>query len=167
MLEKPATAPGAPTLVGEGISVQLVYAFGIPMRASRRRLRFEGQTRMRVISSGLALDSGVATLPLALAQLKLLDLSGGCSRNHGYEFDVRGKLVSGDLPPCVPYDLFRRRGGTGVQYHESLGSLTPFCVRHPNDRHLQHGWVGDDGVLHLDRGDVLTAGDDDVLGPVT
>src|SRR5208282_6221826 len=77
------------------------------------------------LSCGLALDSGFAALPLPLAQLKLLDLAGGCFRKVGYEVDVIRNLVSGDLTAHMPYDLFRGRRGTRAQHHESLGSLAP------------------------------------------
>ena len=54
----------------------------------------------------------------------------------------------------------------GGQHHERLRPLAPALVRDGD-----HGDVGDRGmgqqrVLHLDGGDVLAAGDDDVLGPV-
>ena len=59
-------------------------------------------------SCGLTLDSGVATFPLPLTQLKLLDLPGGRFWKLGHELDAIGNLVSGDLPSRVLYDLLLR-----------------------------------------------------------
>jgi len=49
---------------------------------------------------------------------------------------------------------------------ERLGPLTPVLVRDADHRAFQHRGVGRDGLLDLDAGDVLAAGDDDVLAPV-
>jgi hypothetical protein len=41
--------------------------------------------------------------------------------------------------------------------------LAPLVVGYPDDRHLDHATQREDGVLDLDRRDVLAAGDDHVL----
>src|SRR5439155_3383216 len=66
----------------------------------------------------------------------------------------------------VFHDVGRRHLPTRPQYHERLGPLAPAFVGHPDDGGLQHGRVRHDGLFDLDRGDVLAARDDDVLGPV-
>ena len=60
-------------------------------------------------------------------------------------------------------------GGCGLallQGHEGLGTLAPVRVRDPDDGALEHRGMGDDRLLHLDRGDVLAPRDDDVLAAV-
>ena len=52
------------------------------------------------------------------------------------------------------------------EHHERLGPLAPLLVRHPDHGRLDHRRVRRDGLLDLDRGDVLAAGDHHVLGPV-
>src|SRR5690606_30458668 len=46
------------------------------------------------------------------------------------------------------------------------GTFTPSGVRHRDDRCFQNSWMLCKGLLHFDRRDVLTAGDDEVLGSV-
>ncbi|BAS71984.1 Os01g0343001, partial [Oryza sativa Japonica Group] len=52
------------------------------------------------------------------------------------------------------------------QLHERARRLAPVLVRPPHHRRLLHRRVPEQRRLHLDRADVLPAGDDDVLGPV-
>src|SRR5258708_5751301 len=49
---------------------------------------------------------------------------------------------------------------------QRLDRLAPSIVGHPDDGRLGHRRVLVKAVLHLDRADVLAAGDDDVLLPV-
>ena len=52
------------------------------------------------------------------------------------------------------------------QHDEGLGPLTPLLVGHADHRRLDDRRVRHDGLLHLDRRDVLATGDDDVLGAI-
>src|SRR6476620_12661165 len=57
--------------------------------------------------------------------------------------------------------------GAGFADDEGLRSFSPFLVRNPDDHYLEHGGMRLEGVLDLDSRDVLSAGDDDVLGAIT
>ena len=67
--------------------------------------------------------------------------------------DVPAKLVAGGRLPLLQGDPGHR-------------PLAPLVVRHGDDRCLQHRGVAGQRRLDLDGGDVLSPGDDDVLGPV-
>nr|POE88193.1 hypothetical protein CFP56_11422 [Quercus suber] len=54
----------------------------------------------------------------------------------------------------------------GLERDEGLGPLAPLRVGDGDARGLEHGRVGDEHGLERERGDVLAAGDDDVLGAV-
>ena len=58
------------------------------------------------------------------------------------------------------------RVGLGLQLDEGAGHLAPFLVRLGDHRGQHDGRVLVERVLDLDRGDVLAARDDDVLGAV-
>src|SRR4051794_3493763 len=58
----------------------------------------------------------------------------------------------------------RRR--IGLQGDEGAGAFSPLWVRAGHHRRFQDGRVPVQRLLHLQRGDVLTTGDDDVLGAV-
>src|SRR6266545_5241440 len=100
--------------------------------------------------------------PFLLAQDVLLDLAG---RGLGQfpELDGRGRLEVRDALAAEVDDLPLGRLLAGGELHERLGPLTPLLVGHRDDRALEHAWVAADGVLDLDSGDVLSAGDDDVF----
>ena len=53
-----------------------------------------------------------------------------------------------------------------VGWDKGLGPFPPVGVRDPDDGAFEHGGVGGDGLLDLDAGDVLAAGDDDVFAAV-
>ena len=53
-----------------------------------------------------------------------------------------------------------------LQFDEGAGRLAPFVVGPRDDRGELHGGVLEQRVLDLDRGDVLAAGNDDVLRAV-
>ncbi len=53
-----------------------------------------------------------------------------------------------------------------LELDEGARHLPPLLVRHGDHRHLVHIGMAIEHVLHLQAGDVLPAGDDDVLGSV-
>src|SRR6185436_169470 len=55
---------------------------------------------------------------------------------------------------------------SGLELHERAGRLAPFLVRLRYNSSSSNSRMLVERVLHLDRGDVLAAGDDDVLGAV-
>jgi len=60
-------------------------------------------------------------------------------------------------------DVFGGSLLTVFELDEGFGPLAPFLVGRGHDRHGGDGRVPADRRLDLDGGDVLTAGDDDVL----
>src|ERR671916_1322982 len=103
--------------------------------------------------------------PLLLAQDVLLHLA---SRGLGElgELHGGGGFEAGDVLLAKVYDLLLGRLLSLLEGHESLGPLAPLVVRHRGDGGLHDGRMTGDDPFHLDRRDVLTAGDDDVLVPV-
>ncbi len=63
-------------------------------------------------------------------------------------------------------DFLCARARALFESDEGFGTLAPALVGNPDHRAFEHGRVGADGLLDLDRRDVLAAGDDDVLGAV-
>src|SRR5574340_571031 len=61
-----------------------------------------------------------------------------------------------------------RLGGAraGAQGYEGDRSFAPLLARRCDDRGLEHGRMADQRRLDLDGGDVLTAGDDDILAAI-
>src|SRR5205809_3615744 len=110
-------------------------------------------------------DPFLASLPFPLAQHVLLDLAGRglwqrTELNRLRSFEAR------DPRPAVLDDLRLRRRPVGVQGDKGLGNLTPGVVGYGDHRAFHDGRMCRDRLLHLDRADVFTAGDDDVLLPV-
>src|SRR5450759_4203221 len=115
---------------------------------------------------GSALDPADVAGPLLLAQGKLLHLAGRGLGQGLDEVHCRRGLVPRDPGSDVLDQLGPVEFGPRPQHHEGLRPLAPGLVRYADHGDLQDGGVRVDGLLHLDRGDVLAAGDDDVLGPV-
>src|SRR5215467_3114156 len=111
-------------------------------------------------------DPLALSCPLAFAQHELLDLAGGGLR-QGPELDRVGALVVRQALAAKRDDLIRGGLGTLVERDERLRPLSPARVGHSDDGAFEHGGVGGDRLLDLDARDVLAAGDDDVLAPVT
>src|SRR5208282_418977 len=107
-------------------------------------------------------DPLVLTGPFAVAQDELLDLAGGGLRQRP-ELDRVGALVVGEALAAERDDLVRGGYGTLVEGDERLGPFSPVRVRDPDNRAFEHGGVGAERLLDFDAGDVLAAGDDDVL----
>src|SRR3712207_1334793 len=103
--------------------------------------------------------------PLLLAQDELLDLAG---RGLGQlaELDVGGGLEAGDVLLAEVYYLLLCRVLSLLENHESLRALAPLLVRDGHHGGLHHRRVAGDRLFDLDGGDVLAAGDDDVLAPI-
>ena len=68
--------------------------------------------------------------------------------------------------PAERDDLLRGGRGALAERDERLWPLSPVRVRDSDDRAFEYGRVGGDRLLDLDAGDVLAAGDDDVLAAV-
>src|SRR5918998_213862 len=100
--------------------------------------------------------------PLLLAQDVLLDLAGRGLGELG-ELHGGGGFEAGDVLLAEVYDLLLGRLLPLLEGHESFGPLAPLFVRHRGDGGLHNGRMAGDDPFHLDRRDVLSAGDDDVL----
>jgi len=100
-----------------------------------------------------------------LSQPKLLDFSG---RGLWYfcENDVARTLVTREVVSRVCDQLLRRGAHAGLELDESARRLAPFLVGLGDDRDDRHRRMPVERLLHLDRRDVLAAGDDDVLRAV-
>src|SRR5664279_2541440 len=117
-------------------------------------------------ASQLSLNPTFMTGPRYCAQLVLADLAGGCSGQVEHEVNVLGRLELRN-PLLDMTDQFRLpRGLSRGQHHEGLRSLTPPFVGNGDDGDVGHRRMGGEGLFDLNRGDVLAAGDHDVLGPV-
>src|SRR5512139_4069998 len=100
-----------------------------------------------------------------LAQLEFLDLAGAGFRNLG-EHDVARAFVRGEVLAAPLHQLLVARLRTRLELDEGAWRLAPFVVVLGNHRGGCDGGVLVERILHLDRGNVLAAGDDDVLGAV-
>src|SRR5215216_5745261 len=103
-----------------------------------------------------------AIFPLLIAKNELLDLA---RRGLG-ELGELGGLETGDVIFAEVYDLFFGRVLPLLEHDERLGTLAPLLVGDGDHGGLHDGRVPRDGLLNLDRRDVLAARDDDVLVPV-
>src|SRR5262249_31462514 len=101
-------------------------------------------------------------LPLAITQDEFLDLA-----RRGLwqvaEFDGSRALEVREVLATELDDLGLRRLHARLERDERLGPLAPPFVWNRDHRALHHRRVARHGLLHFDSGDVLAAGDDDVL----
>src|SRR5918996_2218434 len=107
----------------------------------------------------------LVALPFLLAKNVLLDLSGG-GLGQIAKGDRARAFEMGDALAAELDDLLSRRLHPKAWHHEGLGHLSPALIRHADHAHLEHGRVLHDHLFHLLGGDVLSAGDDDVLGTI-
>jgi hypothetical protein len=105
-----------------------------------------------------------ATRPLRFAEDILADLAGG-GLGERTEVDRDRCLEASQVCSTEVDDLAFVRTRTGDQGDERLRALPPGVVGDRDDRALQDGWVSAEGVLDLDRRDVLPASDEDVILP--
>src|SRR3954468_3832301 len=101
----------------------------------------------------------------AVAQQVLLHLAGGGLRQLAVDESLR-HLECRQSRADEGGELRVVDVGVRAESHVGDGDLTPLLVRRTYHRRLQHSGMGVEGSLHLDRGDVLAAGDDDVLAAV-
>src|SRR5439155_24295311 len=101
----------------------------------------------------------------ALAELVLLDLPGRRLRQLA-ELDLARSLEARQVQARERDQLGLREGRVRPERDEGLRTLAPFLARDRDHRRLEDVRMADERLLHLDRRDVLAAGDDDVLGPV-
>ena len=78
-----------------------------------------------------------------------------------------GTLKPASLLPTCAAQLVRADRLAVPQRHPRSRSFTPALVGHRHDSRLEHRRVAHQRRLDLDRRDVLAAGDDHILGPVT
>ena len=132
------------------------HAEGIDAFIAKRKPVWTGAERRAPILHGLARaisrSRNFCTLPVDVL---------GISANRM----VRGHLNAASL--AAPGDqLVRRDALARLELDEGARRLAPFLVGLRHDRRQLHGGMLEERVLHLDRGDVLAARDDDVLGAV-
>src|SRR5699024_2444146 len=101
-----------------------------------------------------------------LPQRVLADLPGRGRREGIDELHGARRLVGGDAGLDERDESGLVHLGAGPQHDVGQRPLSPLVIGHAHDGCLGDGLMGDDGLLDLDRRDVLTAGDDDVLGAV-
>src|SRR5437867_8608015 len=106
------------------------------------------------------------TLPERLTQLGLQDLAGTALWKRVAELDPTRDLEIGELGADLGPPLLRRGRGIRLQDHQGHRDLAPALVRGCHHRHFEHGWVRGESVLDLNRTDVLSPADDDVLRSV-
>src|SRR6516225_9442767 len=125
-------------------------------RVEARRAGSAGPVRLPGLRGA---DPLVLPGPFAVPQHELLHLAGG-GLGQRPELDRVRALVVGEPLPAERDDLLPGGRGALVEGDERLGPLTPVLVRDADHRALQHRGMGRDGLLDLDAGDVLPAGDD-------
>src|SRR5438552_12275730 len=154
---------GASPSVGRWAVALVLGPIEAPSPTTRATTEKIGHTRARALMR--LVDPLLLAPPLLLAQHELLDLSGGGLRQVA-ELDGGGTLEVSDVPPAELDDLLLGRRRPRLQRDERFGPLAPPLVGDRDHRALEYGRVLGNGLLDLDRRDVLTARDDDVLLPV-
>src|SRR6476469_1322552 len=114
---------------------------------------------------GAAGPRSAAAPPRPFAELVLLDLAGRRLRQLA-ELDLARRLEAGQRLAREGDQLLGGQLGARPQGHEALRPLAPLLVRDGDDCGLENVRVPHERALDLDRGDVLAARDDDVLGTV-
>ena len=99
------------------------------------------------------------------AQFVLADLAGGGARQRA-EFDVLGTLEVRQALAAPGDQLFGGGGVIGLEADVGLRHFSPFLVGDGDDGDFGDGGVIGQRLLHFNGGDVLAAGDDDVLHAV-
>ena len=90
-----------------------------------------------------------------------VEVLGNLGEHHGARAFVGGEV----LP--APSDQFLGRGRcAGLKFDEGARRLAPFIVGLGDHGDHLHGGMLVESVLDLDRGNILAAGNDDVLGAV-
>ena len=106
------------------------------------------------------------SFPLLVAQFLLLDLAG---RGLGQLRDLDGTWahVASETLLGEVQDFFLGGILAVGELDERLGSLAPLLIGGRRDGDCCDGGMFGDGLLNFDCRNVLAAGDDDVLLPVT
>src|SRR5215831_12499603 len=100
-----------------------------------------------------------------VAQLELLDFAGRGPRQFG-EHDVARTFVAGEVLAAPGDDIVPRRLLSRLELDEGARRLTPFVVGLGHHGGGPNRGVLVERILYLDRGNVLAAGDDEVLGAI-
>src|SRR5215218_755349 len=132
----------------------------MPLRRPARTEYARRSSRLR--SWRLLVHPLFAIFPLLIAKDELLNLARRGLGELG-ELDGLGSLETGDVLFAEVYDLLFGRVLPLLEHDECLGTLAPLLVRAGDNGGLHDARMPRDGLLHLDRRDVLAAGDDDVL----
>src|ERR1035437_7189198 len=111
----------------------------------------------------LSVDLAFVSLPIRSSQSKLLELSGGGTREFVAEFHLFRTLVTGQKRPTVGQDILFGNGDAVVCHHQGSDHFAPLVMRDADDSHLGHADQREDGIFDFDGGDILSSGDDDVL----
>src|SRR3954468_7997180 len=100
-------------------------------------------------------------------KLALQRLAGA---RHGQRLGAQlprlGHFVAGDRLPGMRRELLLGDGDFRSQDNDAVHALAPDVVWHADDSNLHDAGMGGEGVLHLDRVDVLAAGHDHVVDAV-
>ena len=146
---------------GERARQDLAAALGaLDARAARFVERRAGA------QAGLLADPAAASLPLPRAELRFLDLAGGGLGQFTDDLDRSGPHVAGEVLLGERQDVLLRGVLALLELDKGLGPLAPPLIGCGHHRGGGHRRVPADRRLDLDGGDVLAAGDDDVLLPV-
>src|SRR5262245_66444255 len=109
------------------------------------------------------MDPFGVTGPVALAQLLLQYFTGAALGERFKELDRLRDLETGQNGAAIINELFFGHRLPLLEYDERFRNLAPAVIGHGNDRALQDQRVRIDGLLDLDRRNILAARDDDVL----
>ena len=101
-------------------------------------------------------------LSRTFAEHEFLDLAGG-GLGQFAEHDEARRLEVGQMLAGEGDDVLVRHNRAGFQLDESSGRLAPFGVGLGDHGGGGHIGMAVEHILHLDRGDVLPARNDDVL----
>src|ERR1700722_17759358 len=101
----------------------------------------------------------------AFPQRTLLHLARRRLGNFG-EDDVTRALIARQARPAPFDELFRRGAMIRLHLDESAGRFAPFVVGPRDHGHELDAWMIEQHVLDFDRGNVLAAGNNDILRAV-
>ena len=105
---------------GQPVDTQEFVEYYVPYEVCTYRTA-DGDYRLGYLQERGCFPANVQCRGRPKPVILLLDLAGKCLRKLGYEVDVIGNLVPGDLSAYVLDDLVRRRRGPGPSTTKALG----------------------------------------------
>ena len=132
------------------------YHLGLIAQDARAGLELK-----KILSVHLVFRSDQESSAVLFAELGLLNLAGGISGNFG-EDDLAGPLVAGKLAAVI-IDLLFCAGKSFLELNDRSSNLAQTLVGQADDSDVIDGLKGVQEVFDLNRVDILTAGDDDIL----